>query len=41
LDCSWLVPQDYKLEFRLMNGNVFQVKDPINFSVVSNAITRP
>jgi len=41
LDFSWLIPQDYKLEFRLMNNNTFQVKDPIKFSVVSQAISRP
>jgi hypothetical protein len=41
LDFSWLVPQDYKLELRLMNGNTFKVKDPINFSVVSDGITNP
>ena len=41
LDFSWLVPQDYKLELRLLNGNTFQVKDPINFTVVSAGITTP
>lgn len=41
LDFSWLIPQDYKLEFRLINGNVFQVKDPLKFTVISENISRP
>lgn len=35
LDTSWLIPQDYTLELRLNDGNLFSVKNPIRFSVIS------
>ena len=41
LDFSWLIPQDYTLEFRLINDNTFMVKEPLNFTVVSDGITTP
>lgn len=41
LDFSWLVPQDYTIELRLVNGNSFMVKEPLKFSVVSDGITTP
>ena len=41
LDFSWLIPQDYKLELRLINGNTFKVKEPLKFTVVSDGITTP
>ena len=36
LDTSWLIPQDYKLELRLNDGNLFAIKNPINFTIFSS-----
>lgn len=36
LDTSWLIPQDYKLQLRLKNGDYYENKQIISFTVVSN-----
>lgn len=36
MDTSWLIPQDYYLEMKISNGNVFNTKKPLRFSVVSD-----
>jgi hypothetical protein len=36
LDTSWLIPQDYTLELRLNDGNLFAVKNPVRFTVFSS-----
>ena len=36
LDTSWLIPQDYKLQIRLKNGNYYENKQTLSFTVVSN-----
>jgi len=41
LDFSWLIPQDYTIELRLINGNTFKLKEPLKFTVVSDGITTP
>jgi len=36
LDTSWLIPQDYKLQLRMKNGDYYENKQIISFTVVSN-----
>jgi len=36
LDTSWLIPQDYKLQIRLKNGNYYENKQTLSFTIVSN-----
>ena len=38
LDTSWLIPQDYHLQIRLKNGNYYENKQTLSFTVVSNGI---
>lgn len=39
LDTSWLIPQDYSLQIRMVEGDIFYVKEKLDFSVVSDGIT--
>jgi len=39
LDTSWLIPQDYSLQVRMVEGDIFYVKEKIKFSVVSDGVT--
>lgn len=36
LDTSWLIPQDYYLQIRLVNGNYFENKQTLSFTIVSD-----
>jgi len=36
IDTSWLIPQDYKLQIRMKNGNYYENKQTLSFTVVSN-----
>ena len=36
LDTSWLIPQDYYLQLRMKNGNYYENKQTLSFTVVSN-----
>mgnify|MGYP000939225431 CR=1 FL=1 len=38
LDTSWLVPQDYCLQIRMRNGNYFETKQSVSFTVVNDNI---
>jgi hypothetical protein len=38
LDTSWLIPQDYYLELRLKNGNYYETKQSVAFTIVSDGI---
>jgi len=38
LDTSWLIPQDYYLQIRLKNGNYYENKNKLSFTIVSNGI---
>lgn len=38
LDTSWLIPQDYYLELRLKNGNYYETKQTVMFTIVSDGI---
>jgi len=38
LDTSWLVPQDYHLQLRMKNGNYFETKQSVSFTIVSDGI---
>ena len=36
VDTSWLIPQDYFLQIRMKNGNYYENKQTLSFTVVSN-----
>jgi hypothetical protein len=36
LDTSWLIPQDYYLQIRMKNGNYYENKQTLSFTVVSD-----
>jgi hypothetical protein len=36
LDTSWLIPQDYFLQIRMKNGNYYENKQTLSFTVVSD-----
>ena len=36
IDTSWLIPQEYTLELKLNNGNLFSIKNPVRFNIISN-----
>lgn len=38
LDTSWLIPQDYYLQIRMKNGNYYENKQTISFTIVSDGI---
>jgi len=38
LDTSWLIPQDYYLQIRMKNGNYYENKQTISFTVVSDGL---
>lgn len=38
LDTSWLIPQDYYLQIRMKNGDFYQNKQTLSFTVVSDNI---
>jgi len=38
LDTSWLIPQDYYLQIRMKNGDYYESKQTLSFSIVSNEI---
>lgn len=40
LDTSWLIPQDYSLQIRMKNGNYYENKNILNFTVISNDIKK-
>ena len=41
LDTSWLIPQDYHLQLRMKNGNYFENKQTLSFTIVSDGILKP
>lgn len=41
LDTSWLIPQDYFLQIRMKNGNYYENKQTLSFTVVSDGIMKP
>lgn len=36
IDTSWMIPQDYKIELRMKNGNYFENKQTLQFTVISD-----
>lgn len=38
LDTTWLIAQDYKLQIRLKNGDYYENKQTLSFTVVSNSL---
>ncbi|MFW6377078.1 MAG: hypothetical protein ACOCZ5_00395 [bacterium] len=36
IDTSWLIPQDYKIQIRLKNGDYYENKQTLSFTVVSD-----
>lgn len=41
LDTSWLIPQDYYLQLRMKNGDYYENKQTVSFTVVSDGILKP
>ena len=41
LDTSWLIPQDYHLQLRMKNGDYFENKQTLSFTIVSDGILKP
>ena len=39
LDTSWLIPQDYYLQIRMKNGDYYENKQTLSFTVVSNNLS--
>ena len=40
IDTSWLIPQDYKLQIRMKNGDYYENKQTLSFTVVSNGLVK-
>jgi len=40
LDTSWLIPQDYKLQIRMSNGDSYETKETLSFTVISNGLIK-
>ena len=38
VDTSWLIPQEYIIELRMDNGNIFETKEPLKFTIISDEI---
>lgn len=38
LDTSWLIPQNYRLQIRLKDGDYYENKQTLSFNVVSNSL---
>lgn len=38
LDTSWLLPQDYYIQIRLNNGDYYEIKEKLSFTIVSNKL---
>lgn len=36
IDTIWMIPQDYKIQIRLNNGNYFENKETLQFTIVSD-----
>jgi len=41
LDTSWLIPQDYYIQIRMKNGDYYENKQTLSFTVVSDGILKP
>lgn len=41
LDTSWLIPQDYYLQIRLKDGDYYENKQTLSFTVVSDGLIKP
>lgn len=39
IDTSWLIPQEYSIQIRMVQNNIMFVKEKIDFSVINDAIT--
>ena len=39
IDTSWLIPQDYSIQVRMVEGDIYYVKEKLDFSVVSDGVT--
>jgi hypothetical protein len=38
LDTSWLIPQDYYLQIRMRDGNYYENKETLSFTIVSDGV---
>ena len=39
IDTSWLIPQDYSIQIRMVEGDIYYVKEKLDFSLVSDGVT--
>lgn len=39
IDTSWLIPQDYSIQIRMVEGNVYNTKEKLDFSVINDGVT--
>ena len=39
VDTSWLIPRDYSIQIRMVEGSVYYMKEKLDFSVISDGVT--
>jgi hypothetical protein len=39
IDTSWLIPQDYSIQVRMVEGDVYYTKEKVDFSVINDGVT--
>lgn len=39
IDTSWLIPQDYSIQIRMVEGNVYYSKEKLDFSIINDGVT--
>lgn len=39
IDTSWLIPQDYSIQIRMVEGDVYYIKEKFDFSLVSDGVS--
>lgn len=39
IDTSWLIPQDYSIQIRMVEGDIYYTKEKIDFSVINDGVT--
>lgn len=38
IDTSWLIPQDYSIQIRMVEGDIYHIKEKINFSLINDRL---
>lgn len=39
IDTSWLIPQDYSIQIRMVEGNIYYTKEKLDFSVINDGVS--